>query len=205
MRISPINYNYYKPSFKSTTRTTYISNSDGVFVLPSYNRQLGKTKQFSSNSDVKMINSNTTNFFRRDIDWKTLGKIFKKQFPQGKVNIYDFACSDGSEAYSLIITLIEQLGEKNAQRFFPIIASDVDEEIIRMANSKKIVATSEDIFSMGNIIKDGNIKKYFSITELGGEKFLLTPKEILTKNVTFKKNQLFKDLTKYKNKKTISF
>ena len=67
-----------------------------------------------------MVASNSTSFFRRDIDWKSIGSTFDSQFPKGKVNIYDFACSDGSEAYSLIITLIEQLGEKKAQRFFPI-------------------------------------------------------------------------------------
>ena len=114
-------------------------------------------------------------------------KIFNKQFPKGKVNVYDFACSDGSEAYSLVIALIEQLGEKKAQRFFPIVASDIDSEIINMATSGKIMATQDDIFAMQNVIKDENIKKYFGVTELGGGQYLLSPKEILTKNIVFKR------------------
>lgn len=193
MRIAPVS-NFYRPSFKSTTRTTYISDSDGVFVLPTYNRKLQNSVSFSTKSDVRMIASNSTNFFRRDLDWKSIGGIFNKQFPKGKVNVYDFACSDGSEAFSLVITLIEQLGEKKAQRFFPIIASDIDEEIINMATSGRIRATHDDIFAMQNIIKDGNIKKYFGVTELGGGEFLLSPKEILTKNIIFKKQGISRGL-----------
>ncbi|MBR3605746.1 MAG: hypothetical protein IKL52_06940 [Candidatus Gastranaerophilales bacterium] len=194
MRIAPISNFQYKPNFKSTTRTTYISDSDGVFVLPTYNRQLQNTASFSTKKDVRMVASNSTSFFRRDIDWKSIGSTFDSQFPKGKVNIYDFACSDGSEAYSLIITLIEQLGEKKAQRFFPIVASDIDGEIISMANSGKIMATQTDLFLMGNIIKDGKIKKYFSVTELGGDQYLLSPKRILTKNVVFKQQPISRGL-----------
>ena len=196
MRIAPISNFQYKPNFKSTTRTTYISDSDGVFVLPTYNRKLQNAASFSTKNDVRMIASNSTNFFRRDLDWKSIGRIFNKQFPKGKVNIYDYACSDGSEAYSLIIALIEQLGENKAQRFFPIMASDVDGEIINMATSGKIMATQDDIFAMENIIKDGKIKKYFGVTELGGGQYLLSPKEVLTKNVQFKKEGISSGLDK---------
>ena len=184
MKIIPINL--YKPQFTSTTRTTYICPTNGVFSTPSYNR--GMTHR--GNPDIRMICSNSTNFFRKDLDWHKIGHTFNKQFPKGKVNIYDFACSDGSEAFSLVIALIEQLGEKKAQRFFPIIASDIDSEIIRMANSGKIVATEEDMFQMKNMIKNENIEKYFNITKLGGEKYLLSPKEILTKNVSFKQESI---------------
>lgn len=185
MKITPIIL--YKPNFTSTTRTTYISNSEGTFVLPTYDRDVQSMASFGHKNDIKMVSSNSTSFFRRDLDWKTIGETFDKQFPKGKVNIYDFACSDGSEAFSLIIALIEQLGEKKASRFFPIIASDIDDEIIKMATSGQIMAKEEDLLAMQNIIKDENVKKYFRITELGGGRYLLSPKEILTKNVIFKK------------------
>lgn len=184
MKISPLNI--HKTNFKSTTRTTYVNSINGVFTTPSYSRNLNQRVT----SDTRMINSNSTNFFRKDLDWEKIGRTFNKQFPHGKVNVYDFACSDGSEAYSLIITLIEQLGEKKAQRFFPIIASDIDPEIIRMANSGKIIATEEDVFQMKNIIKNKKIEKYFNVTNLGGEKYLLSPKEILTRNVIFKQESI---------------
>lgn len=190
MRITPFQNFQYRPTFKSTTRTTYMSDSEGVFVLPTYNRSLQNSVSFSTKGDVRMVASNSTSFFRKDLDWSSIGSIFDSQFPKGKVNVYDFACSDGSEAFSLIIALIEQLGEKKAQRFFPIIASDVDGEIISMAKSGKIMATQEDIFAMKNIIKDEKIKRYFDVTELGGERYLLSPKKILTKNVVFKKEPI---------------
>lgn len=191
MKISPINNFYqYKPSFKSTTRTTYYSHTEGEFSLPKYNRDLSKTSYFKSDASVIMVSSNSTQFFRKDFPWENIGKVFENKFPQGEVCIHDFACSDGSEAFSLIIALIEQLGEKRANRFFPIIASDIDPEIIRMASSGKISADADDIYKIEKNIKKGNISKYFHVTKLSENKFILSPKEILLKNVVFKKESI---------------
>lgn len=151
---------------------------------------------FSINPDVKMVSSNSTSFFRRDIDWKNLGFVFNKEFPKGKVNIYDFACSDGSEAYSIIITLLEQLGQKQAQRFLPIVASDIDPEIITMAKSGKIKATEQDLFNMENIIQNGGISKYFDVRQLGVNDYILTAKDILKKNVIFEQENIRNGLDK---------
>lgn len=187
MKISPINFN--RQNFTSTTRTTYISNTDGVFALPRFNPLVGTNSTFSRDENVKMVASNSTNFFRKDISWENLGKIFKKQFPKGDVKIYDFACSDGSEAYSIIIALMEQLGQKEAQRFLPIIASDVDEEIIRMANSGKIGVSEDEFPKIEDMIKKGGIEKYFIVHKTGSG-YVLSPKEILSKNVVFKKETI---------------
>lgn len=192
MRISLIKLNTYKANFASTNRTTYFSESEGQFVLPTYDRKLS----LRVSPNIRMICSNSTNFFRRDLNWDDIGNVFDKQFPRGKVNIYDFACSDGSEAYSIIIALIEQLGEKKASRFFPIQASDIDPEIVKMAQSGKIIATEEDILSIEGMVKKGDIKKYFSKTPVCGGKYILSPKEILTKNVIFKQEGINQGLDK---------
>jgi len=198
MNISAVKFDSI--NFKSTTRTTYHSNSEGQFVLPTYDRKLN----IRVSPDIRMICSNSTNFFRRDLNWDDIGKIFNRQFPHGKVNIYDFACSDGSEAFSLVIALIEQLGEKKASRFFPIHASDIDPEIIKMANSGKIIATEDDILSIEGMTKKGDIKKYFTITPVCGGKYILSPKEILTKNVIFKQEGINQGLDKInKNEQNI--
>ena len=191
MKISPINFN--RQNFTSTTRTTYISNSDGVFTLPRFNSLIGESPSFKKEDNVKMVVSNSTNFFRKDISWNNLGKIFRKQFPKGNVKIYDFACSDGSEAYSIIIALMEQLGQKEAKRFLPIIASDVDEEIIRMANSGKIGVRADELPKIEDMIKKGGIEKYFIVHKTGSG-YVLSPKEILSKNVVFKKETISKGL-----------
>ena len=191
MKISPINNFYqYKPSFKSTTRTTYYSHTEGEFSLPRYNRDLNETSYFKTDASVKMVSSNSTQFFRKDFPWDNIGKVFEKKFPTGQVCIHDFACSDGSEAFSLIIALNEQLGEKRADRFFPIMASDIDPEIIRMASSGKINATADDIYEIEKNIKKGSICKYFHVTQLSGNKFILSPKEILLKNVVFERKSI---------------
>jgi len=200
MRISSINNFTYRPNFTSTTRTKYYSDSDGEFVLPTYNRELQKNVSFSTKPDVRMIVSNSTEFFRGDVPWRQLGKIFTQQFKFGKVNIYDFACSDGSEAYSIAIALIEQLGERRAQRFFPIVATDVDPEIIQMANSGVIKASDNDLCAMHRIFKNFDEKKYFDITRINAKESILRPKKILTKNVIFKQASALESLNEVEKK-----
>lgn len=73
--------------------------------------------------------------FREDIDWSFLACYLEDHFKdKEKVQILNPACSDGSEAYSLIIMLKEQMQEKS-NKFFPIKAYDIDDEILRSANS----------------------------------------------------------------------
>lgn len=68
--------------------------------------------------------------FREDLDWKKLGEFLETRFAKcSKVNTYVYGCSDGSEAYSLSILLQNKFG-KDAEKFFPIIAKDIDEEKI---------------------------------------------------------------------------
>lgn len=97
---------------------------------------------FGSNSRVycsKLTNykrmETTSWMFREDLDWTFLASYLETHFQdKEKVQILNPACSDGSEAYSLIIMLKEQMQEK-ANKFFPIKAYDIDDEILRSANS----------------------------------------------------------------------
>ena len=101
-----------------------------------------KTSNFGSNSRVycsKLTNykrmETTSWMFREDIDWSFLACYLEDHFKdKEKVQILNPACSDGSEAYSLIIMLKEQMQEKS-EKFFPIKAYDIDDEILRSANS----------------------------------------------------------------------
>ena len=77
----------------------------------------------------------TSWMFREDIDWIFLANYLEEHFKnKSKVQILNPACSDGSETYSLIIMLKEQMQEQ-ADKFFPIKAYDIDDEILRSANS----------------------------------------------------------------------
>lgn len=185
MKISPINYNrcYLNQSFASTRRTTYKDSSGRIYTAP-YLDSL--TSLANSKKDKEgVIVSNYTTFFRNDFPWDNISDVLFESFPFDNVNIYNYACSDGSEAYSLAISLIENLGEKEAKRFLPIKASDIDKEVIEFANSRKILATLDDMRKISNHIKDKKIGKYFDFEKNGCTTWILSPKKILTDNVIF--------------------
>lgn len=110
---------------------------------PVYSKTNNKNpSNFASNSRVycnKLTNykrmETTSWMFREDIDWTFLTCYIEEHFKdKEKVQVLNPACSDGSEAFSLIIMLKEQMQE-NANKFFPIKAYDIDDEILRSANS----------------------------------------------------------------------
>lgn len=80
-----------------------------------------------------LINSNRTDFCRSDMDWNRFSDYLIKKYPNG-TKIHCYACSDGSEPYTVTLKLIKKLGKKEAQKFFPIIASDIDEDRIKKNN-----------------------------------------------------------------------
>jgi len=120
------NYNY-SPNFKSTLRT--VKNADG-----------------------KLLWRNTTNFFREDLPWKEMVEYFALKYANvNKVRVLCYGCSDGSEPISLAMLLLDKLG-KNADKFFPIMAMDIDEDIIKKASSGRINVDCKDKVMMNNIL-----------------------------------------------------
>lgn len=101
--------------------------------------------------------------FRDDIDWKRLAKYEKNHFADiNRVNIIQFASSDGSEAYTQIISLLENYPNKNSEKFFPIKAYDIDEEIVNAARSGLINTSMVDRMSLQ--INSEDYSKYFTDT-----------------------------------------
>lgn len=100
--------------------------------------------------------------FRDDIDWKKLAAFEKEHFKnKDRVNIVQFACSDGSESYTKLITLFED-GKQSSQKFLPIAAYDIDYEIIKAAKSGYINLTERDFFRAK--INSCQAEKYFKKT-----------------------------------------
>lgn len=114
-----------------------------VQAIQNYNAQSHKSPTFGLNGHsyteflgLKRI-YNSTILFRGDLNWDNFAKKIIEIFKDKKsVNIYSAACSDGSEAYTLAISLLNELGEKNSKKFFPIIASDKNKNIIKAAKQK---------------------------------------------------------------------
>ncbi len=93
------------------------------------------------NHHKDVLYKNNSFLLRKDLEWNMLAKHIIKENPK---NIYCYACSDGSEPYSIAISLISKLGYENAQKYFPIIARDIDLDIINKASTGAIYITKKD-------------------------------------------------------------
>lgn len=85
----------------------------------------------------KVFNNSYTEIFRHDIKWNSFNKYLKERFNDfDKVNTYIYACSDGSEAYS-ISTALQSTFDDCADKFFPIYAKDIKEGLIEENKKEK--------------------------------------------------------------------
>ena len=129
--ISTVSFNYNnRISFGSVERTVYDDKSDVIYRNNSY-------------------------IFRSDLNWENVIDNITKDRKQRK--IYCYACSDGSEPYSIAMGIIAKLGYKNAQKYFPIIARDVDETMIKSAKSGVINLSLKDFKKIREYEERANI------------------------------------------------
>lgn len=208
MKINSVNT--YSPSFTSCARTKYKMKDTGkVYTSPNYYYDpaatlymLGKNSTFAP---VKIVSSNYTTFFRDDVpDWsrtaKTLGEAFKDT---DKVNVYNYACSDGSEPYSLAISLIENLGEDEAEKFFPIQAFDIDQVIINKAKKGEMSCSKYDMQKI-NENSSGKFDKYFKkMFDTDNEGAIIKPQPYLKNKVKFERSNFTKDVQKIETKNNL--
>ncbi|MDD3150089.1 MAG: hypothetical protein PHV68_04570 [Candidatus Gastranaerophilales bacterium] len=80
---------------------------------------------------------NCTLFFRSDMNWEALSNYIIANYPEG-TPIYNFACSDGTEPYSLRLMLNKKMKEQNLNKNYPINAIDIDKENIERAKTQKV-------------------------------------------------------------------
>ncbi len=136
MQISP--YNFISPTFRANNR---IVKDDNNFI----------------------VHRNTTRMYRQDINWSDFAIFLENYFQdKDKVRVYSYACSDGSEPYSLISTL--KCRTQNPDKFFPIYASDYDDEIINQAKRGKYELTALEFDSMRRITND-KWTNYFNLVD----------------------------------------
>lgn len=180
-----------------------------------YNYNTPNKVSFSSNARTYITKKEEyigtmTFLFRDDLDWAKLANCAIQNFKnKPKVNVVQFASSDGSEAYSFIISMLEE-SPQFAKKFLPLQAYDIDPEVVRAAKSGYINLTKTDIDNL-EIYTNGN-NKYFTKTgtkliidndyifESGpnntGDFAYKTYKvsEELTKNVQFNNKDMYKVL-----------
>jgi chemotaxis methyl-accepting protein methylase len=124
---------------------------------------------FQSNSGYYRAESGNnigtcTKLFRADLDWDRFSSFLVKHFKDKEnVQFIQFASSDGSEAYTQIISLIENFKPKEVDKFFPIEAFDINERIYKMAKSGLINIFDYEKDSVSD--KGKYINKYFKKTD----------------------------------------
>lgn len=136
MNISP--FNYTSPVFKGYDRTVKDENN---FI----------------------VHRNTTRMYRQDICWQDFADFLEDYFHgQNQVKVYSFACSDGSEPYSLVTALKSRTSNPN--KFFPVMASDYDSEIIKQAKKGRYELSASEFDSMRKVTNNswGN---YFNLID----------------------------------------
>lgn len=156
----------------------------------------------------KVTNRNSTRFMRCDLKWRKFTEhIIEKYKNKNKVNVYCYACSDGSEPYSLAMMLISKLGKEKAQKFFPIIAKDIDGTFLTSAQ-KGIVKL--DQYDIEEIEKKTHLASTaFITTDSNYEKFhgmdLCTGKisDLLKGTVTFEQANIMHDIKNVKKHNSI--
>ena len=127
-------------------------------------QNFGTTYKKVYKDNGELDHESSTHFFVQDIQWNRLfNELTKKYKDTPKVNVYSLACSDGSEALSIAILLLTKLQDK-ANKYFPIIAVDLDKEIMKLAQSGYIYLSNDDELRI-NKYTNNNLNKYFERTD----------------------------------------
>ena len=184
----------YTPIFGTSDRKVK-KNSCGVTVA-------SDEKDYHRPDFDTTVYANTTMFFRYDLNtahttkyttdgtWKGFRRTIIDNFKNTpKVNVYDFASSDGSEAYSFILSLIDELGEEEAQKFFPIKAYDIDSKMVKIAQNGLIPCDHDDIRRLSQNINEIKSKSYYdvSLVNYGYMPYLFKASKELKDKVNFNK------------------
>lgn len=182
MKISPINYNYNTQKYKSKASNPSFGVWEREVCRP------GKLYDYK----------NDTNFFRNPYTWGTLTYFLSEHFENTKkVNVYCYGCSDGSEPYTFIMSMLSSF-EKDPEKFFPIIARDFDSEAIQRAESKNCYLKDYEV-SLINKCTDDQFEKYFVDNYYGR----YSAKKILYNNVDFAVGDILKDYKKINPKNSV--
>ena len=188
MQITRITNNDYKPNCKGISRVVYKPNVTPIAF-----------------EKIAVKHKNTSWMYRPKISvcMRTYNYFSHAFNGVDKVNVYNYGCSLGYEAYSYIIWLLSGK-KKNPDKFLPIIAKDYDEDIIKAAKNFQLLLDEDE---MSKIKMVAGKKKYRDFLEPGmyskylilGENhrgMLTNLTEKLTDNVQFSVADIRKD---YKN------
>ncbi len=118
---------------------------------PIYSPQFKSSSSFYKTQEGKEIGTFTW-FFRQDLDWKRFIEYQTELFKnKDNVNIVQFGASDGTEAYTYLMSFFEYADEKDIAKFCPIEAYDIKESMVKMASDGYINISSTDKENMDKL------------------------------------------------------
>lgn len=162
------------PNFKSWTREVLLKPSD-----PNALTTLVKHR-------------NDTWLFRSCLDWRRFGKFIAEKYKNlQKVNVYNYACSNGSEAYTFLMELSSNQSYETAMKFTPIYARDYDKKAIDYAQSG-IIRIEEGEKGSVNMNTEGRFDLFFKKNEEYGDE-IYEPRHFLNSNVIFSQANILED------------
>ena len=171
MRINPINTQNNSPIFNSNMRKVVESKTGRKYWTTSY-------------------------LFRDDLEWWSLSELLEKKYKHSfKVNVLNHACSNGLEPMSLAMLFLTKM-KRISDKFFPIIAKDINAENISMAkNNEPIEVDQYDLLRLNLLTKDSIsefffCKKHFSTNRIDS----IIPKPIFKKKIKYQQGDLLEDI-----------
>ncbi len=167
---------------------------------------------FKSNEDVfvdkngVITNKTMTFFFRDDLDWQHLGEFLEHRYKNSdNVNITDYGCSDGSEAYTIAMTIFTHAPHLK-DTAFPIIAKDNFPDVLEDARSGKVHIYNKDIYSINYYTKN-RIWDFMQAVRCNkfGYDMALAPKPVLQDKIIFEQGDILEDLDNLPEKNNVIF
>ena len=168
-----------------------------------------KIPSFSSNArrTLNGLAPNFTYFFRNDFQWKSFAAYLNRKYNGlNSVNIYNAACSDGTEAFTLAISLISKLGKDAAKKFFPIKAHDINESLIVDAKSGIVPLlpfpySLVDLYmiKLKTLFRDS---RYMTFIKHNGKRSVKINDEI-RRNIDFKAGNIFSEINNMERKNSV--
>lgn len=130
---------------------------------------------------ISALTTNVTHFFRENHHFKTLEKVIDARLPElraGKrMRIWSAGCSNGQEAYSAAMTLLERC-PKAAEYDLRILATDIDPQVVSFARRGSYAARLMDGVSE-------TLRKTYFDRDTGGQEPLFTAKPELKNLIHF--------------------
>lgn len=147
------------------------------------------------NAAGKVVNKTVTYMFRNNIEWEPFTRFLSYKYRTApKINITNYACSDGSEPLTLAMSVMEFTPEI-APKIFPIIAKDKYQHVLDFAQSGIFNIYAPDLYAINYFTKN-KFNHYFQAVPASIPDCMMgvKPREPLQNKIIFKQADILEDL-----------